>query len=387
MKNLFEVAMTLDNLIQTIKTSDEGWGLLTGNGFNLACGVKTDYPSLCESLVNSFLNDLTTEELEDFKNALKAENYNFEQWLSKHSKETVTDKIALKAIGAEWLVEFVKACSNDSRQYNFSEKLNEFLCLFQHFSTLNVDPFFYRRCLGRNDKPKKERPLNSEASESNQASASAVQSSAITNSVYMGTELENVSQRDSSFLSKKGKKEMGLIPEETDTPKDIRDGFSKNGQIKKDEKENSPANLLHLHGACHLQIDDMPDGKKTMRKLKSSDDKSLIRSILEEDPRANSAIFAATSEEKLNTINANEYLIGQLDSLKAANIKNLVIYGASIAENDKHIWGAINENTNIEKIYIGFHRGLDDLKAFVDRAFTNKKTLYFKSENFIESHD
>jgi len=383
-----ESALTVEQLIHIIKaTDDEPWGILTGNGFNLSCEVRTDYRSLCDALVDSFSDELSKEEIAKLKSELADETHNFEVWLSKKSKESYIEKIALKAIHRQWLVEFVNACSQDHKQYIFSQSLNDFLNLFQYFFTVNVDPYFYRRCLAR--KQQLETPTegekNSEDTTATKGSTQAI-NSALTKTVFVGPEADKVREVDASRALKRSyQKELGLLPAEEEKSKEINDGFSTRGNMENKEVETHSHNLFYLHGACHLKIIDSHQNSKIMKKLKAGDEGSLISAIRAEEPETNSAIFAGTSAEKLQKINANEYLKSQYDTFKAIDCKNMVIYGTSLAENDKHVWDAISENFNMQNIYISYHgNNAANVKQRAEQIFSGKKLKFFQSKQFVE---
>ncbi len=131
----------------------------------------------------------------------------------------------------QWLVEFVRACSQDVKQYIFSQSLNVFLDLFQYFFTLKVDPYFYRRCLAR----KKQINLPGDADQKLASDpATQAQTSAVMQEVFVGLTREKLELLDaSSVLKKPCLKKLGLLPEEDKKPKEINDGFTTEGNMKK----------------------------------------------------------------------------------------------------------------------------------------------------------
>ena len=342
--------ISFNELENLIKSNNDSWGILTGNGFNISCEVKTDYQSLCTGLINYFSDELSQVDIDHLKSELKHTEYNFEAWLSTKTAEDYMGKIALKAIRRQWLVEFVKACCKDRKQHNFSQSLNYFLNLFQYFFTLNVDPYFYRRCLARTQPMDTKKMPNSEGEST---SSTRAQTSAGIETVFVGIEKEQVEEvKAQDALKKSFRKAKGLLPPENEKPKGINDGFSKRRNMRKEGVDPRNHNLFHLHGACHLKVIESADKAKIMKKLKSNDEQTLIGSILAEEPETNSAIFAATSEEKLQKIKENEYLKSQYEAFSKVSCRNIVIYGASLADNDKHIWDAIRKNPNIYGVYI-----------------------------------
>ena len=375
----------VEDLIKLIQKSEEKWGILTGNGFNLSCCVKTDYQSLCHGLVHSFGSELTQEEISLLCQEFASKGFNFEVWISEKSKNDYMHKIALRAIHRQWLVEFVKACALDQKQYIFSDRINEFLNLFHFFFTLNVDPFFYRRCLARKEIPYPPSEPQSELEPiQTQNNKTTAKSSAISQNVFLGKTADTIQEVNASCLTKKAKKELGLIPEELEKPKEVVDGFNTHGNLSNREVIQKDHSLFYLHGACHLKIVTAPDGKKTMIKLKASDERSLISSIRAEDPDTNSAVFAGTSQEKLKKIQENQYLKDQLDAFGKIESTNLVIYGASLAENDAHIWNTINNNDYIKDLYISFHgNSHSQIQETAQKTFSNKKVTLFETEQFV----
>ncbi len=63
----------------------------------------------------------------------------------------------------------------------------------------------------------------------------------------------------------------------------------------------------------------------------------------------------------------------------------MVIYGTSLAENDKHVWDAISENFNMQNIYISYHgNNAANVKQRAEQIFSGKKLKFFQSKQFVE---
>lgn len=359
--------ITFNQLKDSIRASDKkNWGILTGNGFNLGCGVQTDYKSLLNGLVVSLSRILTEEECRLIQEEIKEKSYNFEELVGLYEQRVKNniEKIGLKAIHQWWLLEFVKVCANDSGQYFHSENISNFLDLFQYFFTLNVDPYFYRQCLAL----KQQVPYEEDAN------------------VFVGLEASNVEEKKASKVLKTSyRRELGLFSEDGENRKEIKDGFGRRGKMNAKCHEQ---NLFYLHGACHLKIIDSTNNKsikKGMKKLNANDEKTLIRVILEENPETNSAIFANKSEEKLNKIRNNTYLEKQYKNFKEICCQNIVIYGASLADNDKHIWKAINANSRMRDIFISYYEenDLEKIQTQAEKVFNEKSLYFFQSEQLV----
>jgi hypothetical protein len=130
----------------------------------------------------------------------------------------------------------------------------------------------------------------------------------------------------------------------------VRDNFQdKEGDKCYFNDSNGSKSLIFLHGALHL----FHDKSGTFKTIYNAEH-CLIEGIIA-NIKSNHyplCIINGTSEQKLSDINNNYYLRTCLKNL--STIKgNLVTYGWSWSEHDKHIIDAILNNNGIDIIYIG----------------------------------
>ncbi|WP_217495834.1 DUF4917 family protein [Mangrovivirga cuniculi] len=92
--------------------------------------------------------------------------------------------------------------------------------------------------------------------------------------------------------------------------------------------------IYYLHGSLFL-FDNGIDSLK-IRRL---NDNWLLDLITQQINRSNYPLFISegTSESKLKQINSNQYLSYCFEKLKSDSSENLIIYGQSLGEQDKHL--------------------------------------------------
>ena len=134
-------------------------------------------------------------------------------------------------------------------------------------------------------------------------------------------------------------------------------------------------NLIFLHGACHLFNNENGD----VEKIKANQGKAFNKILCQrlEEGKDIVCVLKNTSEGKLNQIESNKYLDESYKRL--SKIKgNMVILGSALNENDNHIFSAINENKDIEKVYISTsEREKKDYYEKGNNYFSNKETILF----------
>ena len=122
----------------------------------------------------------------------------------------------------------------------------------------------------------------------------------------------------------------------------INDEFQ--GKLFKSNNEN----IFFLHGSFHIYKD-----KGIIKKITQKQNKAFhkrLEEIIHADEKDIICILTNTSKNKMNQIKDNQYLSKCFDKL--SNLSgNLVILGASLDENDRHIFSAVN-NSNVCRVYI-----------------------------------
>lgn len=157
------------------------------------------------------------------------------------------------------------------------------------------------------------------------------------------------------------------------------DGFFTDGGVLKWNEENRQ-NVFYLHGAFHLLTKD----NETIKLKAAKDDPSnKMRDNIKkewENGFESLTVLEGTSEEKIKKINDFDYLKHCYNKLK--NISgNLVTFGVSFEDSDNHIIEAINNNPNLEKIFIGCYDLPCD--AIVDKFSNNDRIKLFSTKDFF----
>ena len=149
----------------------------------------------------------------------------------------------------------------------------------------------------------------------------------------------------------------------------INDGF--NSEIW---SPNMNQTIFYLHGAFHI----MNNGTDIL-KVKAEESNKMVDKIKKkwEEGFEPLTVLESSPEDKLNRIQQSQYLTKCFNELK--NISGtLVTHGLSFMHSDQHIIDAINENSKLEKIYIGvWERISDDIK----NAFQNNDKVIFFNTN------
>lgn len=134
--------------------------------------------------------------------------------------------------------------------------------------------------------------------------------------------------------------------------------------------------LFFIHGALHLY---QVNGEVRKHCWERSGIR-LIEQIKDGFSRREYPLFVAEgdSDKKMEQINQSSYLsycYGKLCRIGS----NVVIYGSSLGDNDKHILDAIAENRTIVKVFIGVH----DEKNTVSMTQIEKMTDYMKKRRLL----
>lgn len=163
------------------------------------------------------------------------------------------------------------------------------------------------------------------------------------------------------------------------------DGFSRRN-VNDDLTWSNRAlqNIFYLHGGFHIL-------KKAEKIIKVTVGREptlacAIASYRKENPDAKiECIFGPTSAKKMEDIEDNPYTKHALYAL--GTIEGIIfLYGVSLDQKDKHIWGAIYNNPNIEQVNISYNTNLSigGYKEFVDNArsiFPNKNVHFYDSQS------
>jgi hypothetical protein len=138
--------------------------------------------------------------------------------------------------------------------------------------------------------------------------------------------------------------------------------------------KSSTQNLFFLHGAFHIY----KDGEHYIKITQQSDNAlyEKLEEVLNNEEQEVVCVFQ--HKEKAEIINNNEYLKHCFDKLGQLS-GNLVIIGSSLADNDDHIFGQINDSL-IENIYISAFGDKEKILDIAKSKFPNKNIMLFDAE-------
>ena len=148
----------------------------------------------------------------------------------------------------------------------------------------------------------------------------------------------------------------------------VKDGF-----LSEIWNENNDQTIFYLHGAFHL----IENNDETI-KVKSEEFNKMVDKIKQKwdsgfEPLT---VLESTPEAKVERINKSPYLTKCYNEFKTLS-GTLLTHGLSFMNSDKHIIEAINNNANLEKIYVGcFNQPTKDIEeAFKD----NDRVVFFNT--------
>ena len=148
----------------------------------------------------------------------------------------------------------------------------------------------------------------------------------------------------------------------------VTDGF-----LSDTWNEHNKQTIFYLHGAFHL----IENNEETI-KVKSEEFNKMVDKIKQKwdsgfEPLT---VLESTPEAKVERISKSPYLTKCYNEFKALS-GTLLTHGLSFMNSDKHIIDAINNNTSLEKIYVGcYNQPTEDIKnAFKD----NSKVVFFNT--------
>lgn len=152
----------------------------------------------------------------------------------------------------------------------------------------------------------------------------------------------------------------------------ITDGF-----IGDKWEQDNDQSIFYLHGALHL----IENSDKTL-KVTQDEFKKMIDKVKEkwDEGYEPLTVLESAPEAKIERINQSPYLTKCFNKFK--NISGtLVTHGLSFMNSDQHIVDAINNNTELEKIYIGY---FNILSEEMKQAFAgNNKVAFFDTSNMF----
>ena len=188
--------------------------------------------------------------------------------------------------------------------------------------------------------------------------------------------------------------------------KKIRDGF-----VDGIWKKNDLNNIFFLHGALHIYGNPVEyvhlDENGELINLKEITTCKVKKGVLSflnsiklvrREPNTSKMfleVFGGTWQEKHYYIMYNKYLKDCYENLKNIDQDTIIIYGCSLAYNDKHIWDVLNEHSKIENIYISIYIDPKDELSTTEMNKNNfiknardhllSKNLYFFDADTISS--
>ncbi|DAB03670.1 TPA: hypothetical protein CPT96_00630 [Candidatus Gastranaerophilales bacterium HUM_10] len=148
----------------------------------------------------------------------------------------------------------------------------------------------------------------------------------------------------------------------------VKDGF-----LSEIWNEKNDQTIFYLHGAFHL----IENNEETI-KVKSEEFNKMVDKIKQKwdsgfEPLT---VLESTPEAKAERISKSPYLTKCYNEFKTLS-GTLLTHGLSFMNSDKHIIEAINNNANLEKIYVGcFNQPTKDIEeAFKD----NDRVVFFNT--------
>lgn len=401
--------ITYKDLLAKLKDSSDKNHLLLGNGFNNSLGIPTTYEAIFQEMTAIY------SPYHNIETMLKNEyNYNLELLLKTlEDNELADNKKDLGSVLYSFLtgsgthkikLDFMKATLNIANrgvkdiykdEANKEKDMRLFLKNFSKYFTLNYDPLFYLLLMKLKDG--QQEPLNAiqktlrieiehahKVGElvmrigKNQIELKATNKDLFTKAVkhYFSNKwrVADIKKVTTHIL----KAEKGLS--DTEGFEIPNDGFGQDGKevipsepqqiLFTSPREEDRRNLYFLHGAFHLiqtQVRKTPCTRKIIKKGTTSFLKRLEDIIYTGKEDTILWVLAGNTEYKKKKIDDRHYLkkcFGALKDLKG----RLVILGSSLAENDKHIFDAINNNDGITHVYVSTSEDKDEMKKTMLRA-------------------
>lgn len=165
---------------------------------------------------------------------------------------------------------------------------------------------------------------------------------------------------------------------QTDFNIKLFDGFVNNKKWKQEDVANQT--LYFLHGALHLV-----ENFESTEKIQADDDGKMLDNIEKAWQKGYESLIVleGSAQDKKNRIASSPYLKSCFESFE--NIKgNLVSFGLAFEDSDNHIVEAINNNPNLENIYIGGFTEKEINEKIKPKFHSNPKVKYFITKDFFE---
>lgn len=390
--------------------------LLLANGFNTSLGVNTSYEEIFEKMneLNLGLYDEASSlirtcnsDLEKFigelVNAIKPGNTFLEKYVQNKVKIDFMQaahkivKSKIKGIYAEKNKGIFMLLKNFSNYFtlNYDSFLYLLLMHYKPVENLNQDTIAFQSSLDfiEEDLNSKENNIYKEIKAAREggflrisigegeipftSNLSKLTKRDFTTSVRLYNERTSKGWKDEeiervvSFILEEEKKNVGTLDKVDDGSRQ-RTLFEKTPEQVFEEQLTQ--NLFFLHGAFHIY-----QNGRFIKKITQKTDKALYNKIEEVLMTEGSDIVCVfQSENKKETIEANEYLKRCYDKLKEIS-GNLVIIGSSLDDNDDHIFSQINKSY-LETIYVSIFNKTNAKIKKAKQKFPNKKVVIFDAE-------
>lgn len=399
------------------KIENEEAHLLLGNGFNRGLGVNTSYKAIFWKM------------LEDnkwvYKDALPLViecKYDLELFIWK-LQDDVHDKnpFLIKYISNKVKLDFMKAAHDIVKteiKNVYAEKNQGIYMLFKNFSnyfTLNYDSFLYLLLLNfkTNDNNQNETTISIQPSinfieqELNETQNNiyadikeARENWSFNIAIHediVWSDMHNLTKSNFwTFVEIYGKKlnkgwkkididkAINILWEEEKGNKKLShiDDWIKVMKLFWGEREyifdieKETQNLFFLHGAFHIYVDE-----NSSKKITQKDNKALynrLEEILNNEEEEILCIFQ--SENKLDEINKNEYLIKSYNKLSEITGVMVIIW-SSLSKNDQHVFDQINSSW-IHTLYISSREeSLEKNHGKSMKLFPGKNIIMFQTES------
>lgn len=389
MRNVDGIEMLdYQELLNELDLSKPNNHLLLGNGFSISLGVKTGYKDIFEKMceMNPIYKKLGNEEYnveEIIRQCICCINNDDNNEYSIFTKEYLKKQIKLDFAKA-----LTKIVSKETKNVYRAENKKIYLLLkeFDSYFSLNFDPFLYDLLmLFKKDKedvlsfehylPEMKKLKNEDVQKIMDIIENALKDGKVTISIGKEEVASNMSKMNKKEFEKNVKEFLkngnvsyfyeDSIQEAIDKIWEDRnqrtkglnpnDAFSSRHSLTLfDDFKNFPIygedisqNLFFLHGAFHIVKHNGEYYKITQSK--NTQLYKRLQNFIGKDGCESVCIIEGTTEEKMKRIENDVYLNDCLKKLKDLS-GNLVIIGSSLADNDKHIFDAI-ESSRIDKIY------------------------------------
>ena len=419
--NLINYTTLLKNLEED-KQGKKQAHLLLGNGFNNSLGVDTSQKEIFEKMGNFYegyksLQDFFEEEcncdIEKLIGNFKDRDIKEESKLNLFRSDFDHDKIKLDFMKATY--EIVKGKIDEI----YKEKNKGIYLLLKNFNnyfSLNYDPLLYlllmkfkkdddeigssiaiqdvlgfqKERLNQDqenlyneikDVYEQENVIISLNNKSATINLKKCQKNYFTNlmkDLFKDENQEKIEAVSDRIWKEKDKSHISEEENKSSKLEKINDGFSgskTNGKKVYTYENPKSQNLFFLHGSFHIHQDNKKIYKITQEKGKALYEK--LEEAINNEEKDIICVLESESEDKKNKIEGNEYLKRAYQKLSEIE-GSLVIFGSSLAENDKHIFERINENPNIKKLYISSCKDtIGDDEENANKHFPEKEIIFF----------